>query len=490
MRKVIENQLKIGQRNIPDIEIDINCRDEIPQLMLGLQLIYRNRQVRDAVFRILKGITPRDVDIDKGRPGMDLWKILVLGTLRLSCNWDYDKVHHIANEHKTVREFLGHTIFEFEQIYGLQTIKDNIRLLTPELLDEINQVVVRAGHDRINEDNEGLVLKGRCDSFVLETDVHYPTDIHLLLDAVRKVVFLIGRLCDDLGITEWRQYQHLFNKIKKQFNFVRKLKHSSSKDERKKVEREQLMIDAHRRYADLVEAQVRRAKNSIAILKEMGIDSVAHILTIETYIAHAERQIDQIRRRVIDGQTIPHHEKVFSIFEEYTEWISKGKAGLPQELGLGVCVLEDQYGFILHHHVMEKQKDVDVAVSMAFEAKRKFPGLSTCSFDKGFYSFSNKQQLQEFLDEVVLPKKGKLSESEKQMEYSEAFIASRHQHAAVESAINALENHGLDRCRDHGIEGFKRYVALAVLARNIQLLGTMIRKKLLKHERRLQRLAA
>jgi IS5 family transposase len=51
----------------------------------------------------------------------------------------------------------------------------------------------------------------------------------------------------------------------------------------------------------------------------------------------------------------------------------------------------------------------------------------------------------------------------------------RKKHAAVESAINALENHGLGRCLDLGIEGFKRYVGLAVLARNIQLIGALLR---------------
>ena len=77
---------------------------------------------------------------------------------------------------------------------------------------------------------------------------------------------------------------------------------------------------------------------------------------LEVYIAHAERQIDQIRRRVIYGETIPHEEKVFSIFEPHTEWIGKGKAGVPVELGLRVCVLEDQHRFILHHQVMEKKR--------------------------------------------------------------------------------------------------------------------------------------
>ena len=490
MRKVIENQLKIGQTDIPNIQIDLFCRDEIPQLLLGLQKIYSHRPVREEIFKILNKIKPKDIAADKGRPGMDLWKILVLGTLRLNCNWDYDKVHNIANEHKTVREFLGHTIFEFDQSYGLQTIKDNISLLTPELLDEINQVVVKFGHDVVREKSAELVLKGRCDSFVLETDVHYPTDINLLLDAIRKIVYLVGTLCGDLGITEWRQYRHIFKKIKKQFNFVRKLKRSASKDNEKKAQRKQLIKDAHIAYVDLVEAYVRRAKDSLAILNGMGVSSVARILSIETYIAHAVRQINQIRRRVIDGETIPHNEKVFSIFEEHTEWISKGKAGVPQELGLGVCILEDQYGFILHHHVMEKQKDVDIAVTMVAEAKRKFPALSCCSFDKGFYSKANKQQLQDLLDDVVLPKKGKLSQADKQVEFSQEFIEGRHKHAAVESAINALENHGLNRCLDHGINGFKRYVALAMLARNIQILGAKIRQKSIERQRRHECLAA
>ena len=75
---------------------------------------------------------------------------------------------------------------------------------------------------------------------------------------------------------------------------------------------------------------------------------------------HAVRQINQIRRRVILGETIPHAEKVFSVFQSHTEWISKGKAGVPVELGLRVCIMEDQHRFVLHHQVMQKQTDDQV----------------------------------------------------------------------------------------------------------------------------------
>jgi len=115
--------------------------------------------------------------------------------------------------------------------------------------------------------------------------------------------------------------------------------------------------------------------------------AITLVFEIEKIIAHAERQIDQIRRRVILGEKIPHAEKVFSLFEEHTELISKRKAGVPIELGLKVCVLENQYGFILHHLVMENETYchvAQVAVSMVEGGRGEFSFLTACSFDKRF----------------------------------------------------------------------------------------------------------
>jgi len=488
MRKIIEMQLEFGQADIPNIAIDLQSRDEIPQLLLGLQSLYSDRSVRKKVFSILEDIIPEDVDTRNGRPGMDLWKVLVLGTLRLNCNWDYDKTHEMANNHKTMREFMGHGINDFELRYSLQTIKDNISLLTPEILDLINTVVVEKGHKMFG-DTDDTWLKGRCDSFVVETDVHYPTDTNLLWDAIRKVITLLNQECARLGITEWRQADHLLKKIKKLFNRARRLKQSNSKDARKKAARAKQIVEAHQQYIDLADSYVKRAKASLDILSELGLGNIWRIMLIENFIRHAERQIDQIYRRVVKDETIPHDEKVFSLFEGHTEWINKGKAGVPQELGLKVCILEDQLGFILHHQVMENQTDDQVAVAMVLEAKKKFAALNSCSFDKGFHSPSNQVVLSGLLDQAALPRKGKLSSAAKEIEHSEEFIEARRQHSAVESAINALENHALDRCPDHGLTGFKRYVALAMLARNIQILGAKIQKKELQRLLRRKRAA-
>ncbi len=268
--------------------------------------------------------------------------------------------------------------------------------------------------------------------------------------------------------------------FKKLYRTAQRLKHSTSKDEKKKVQRAQLIIDAHQTYIESAEQFIRKAILTTETITSCDPKILVKIQELESYINHATWQVDLIRRRVIQGEKIPHADKVFSLFEPHTEWISKGKAGVPQELGLRVCILEDQYGLILHHQVMEKQTDDKVAVSMVDSTQNKFPNLRGCSFDKGFYSPANKEVLKNKLDILVLPKKGKLNKLEREEETAEIFIQTKRKHSAVESAINGLENHGLDRCPDHGLIGFKRYVSLSVLARNLQIIGHHIQQKELK----------
>lgn len=482
MRIILSPQMSIGQTDIANIELDLSSRDDIPQILLGLQFIYTTPSLREAVFEILEELVPQKtgaggevvVRTDTGRPGMDQWKILVLGTLRLGLNTDYDRILELANQHRTIREMLGHGTWDDEQTYSLQTLKDNLTLFTPDLLDRINQIVVRAGHQLVHQDPEKS-LNGRCDSFVVETDVHFPTDINLLYDAVRVLIRLCVVLCQDASLPGWRNHQFNIRQFKKRYRKIQKLKHSTSKNEAKRQAKEAVIRAAYEDYLNRGEQFLDRARTSREQLYQASGVPLNLLEEMKTFMDDAERQIDQIRRRVLDGEKIPHDEKVFSLFERHTEWISKGKAGVPVELGLRVCILEDTHGFILHHRVMQQETDDKVALVMVTETQQHFPKLTVCSFDKGFHSRQNQADLKTVLDRVVLPKKGRLSEADKTREYSEEFIASRHQHSAVESAINALEVHGLDKCPDHGITGFERYVALAVLARNIQKLGAIKR---------------
>jgi len=475
MRAVQNAQMQIGEVDVSQIKFDPRSRDDIPKILRGLQHLYMNVELREQIFALLeKEIAPK-VDKRNGRPGMELWKILVCGVLRLDLNADYDRVCELVNHHNTIREMLGHGPYN-EELYHFQTLKDNVSLFTPELLDKINQLVVEAGHVLVKKKADEA-LRGRCDSFVVETDVHYPTDINLLYDAMRKVIELSAELCDGHGCSDWRQHAYNVRQLKRLMRAAQNKKRSKAKSPQREEQRDALIAQAHQDYLELATKYLDKARATLATLTRQGLNgplAVAMTLAIEGFMGHAARQIDQTRRRVIAGEVIPHEEKVFSIFEPHTEWISKGKAGVPVELGVKVCVLEDQYQFILHHQVMARKSDEQVTVSMVNEAKQRYPSLAVCSFDKGFHSRENQSALNEALELVVLPRKGKLSQPAQVLEQEPDFIKARHQHSAVESAINALEVHGLDRCPDHGIRGFKRYVAMAVLARNIHRIGAIL----------------
>jgi IS5 family transposase len=481
MRIVHDPQAKLGLANIADLVFDPKSRDDIDKLLRGLQHLYTTPDLRERVFALLAEVLPAQANgpgkasPHTGRPGMPQWNILVLGVLRLGLDADYDRLHNLANQHKNIRQMLGHGDWDDQSDYELQTLKDNLRLFRPELLDRINQAVVGAGHAALKPD-ASPALAGRCDSFVVETDVEYPTDTGLLYEAVRKAIETAAELSTERGLPGWRQGSHLLRQLKKLRTRLQRLKRSTAKDEKQRQAREEAIRQACRDYLDRAEALLQRLRATRQALAELPAIPLG-IAKLDEFLKHAARQIDQVRRRVLEGEPIPHEEKVFSIFQPHTEWISKGKAGVPVELGLKVCVVEDQHGFILHHHVMEKTTDEQIAVQMAEDTRRRFPGLDAMSYDKGFHSPANQEALKKHLRLVVLPRKGRLSAESQRLESEAEFVRLRRRHSGVESAIHGLESGGLDRCPDHGIDGFKRYVALAVVARNLHRLGAVLREQ-------------
>ena len=327
-------------------------------------------------------------------------------------------------------------------------------------------------------------MKGRCDSFVFETNVHFPTDLNLLFEAVTCLVRPVAKYCAMASLTEWRQSECNLGRLKGLYRILQKLRHSTSRNPAKKAQREDEIRQACLNYLEKSQQLIFKAKNTLECAAFVSVCPEKKRNYLNEFVNHGIRQMAQVKRRIINDEYIPHEEKVFSLHQPHTEWISKGKAGVPVELGLRVAILEDQYGFILGHRVMEKQTDEQIAVDIIKSAKSAFPELSSCSFDKGFHSKGNQKELREHLEQVFLPKKGRRNREESEWENSPDFRAAKKQHSAVESAINALEVHGLDKCPYKGIEGFKRYTAMAVLARNIQKLGAEIQKQEQKKAKR------
>jgi IS5 family transposase len=86
---------------------------------------------------------------------------------------------------------------------------------------------------------------------------------------------------------------------------------------------------------------------------------------------------------------------------------------------------------------------------------------------------------------VVLPKKGKRSEADRLREGSREFGRVRKWHSGVESAIHGLvAGNGLGVCRDKGVDGYDRYVSMAILGRNLHTLGNVVKEKERKNGKR------
>jgi transposase, IS5 family len=164
--KIIVRELTrkpMEEMNIDKVKLNLNCRDDTPQVLTGLQYIFLTPTLRQEVFSILNGMFPPELDLNNGRPGMDMWSIFVMGVLRLSLNCDYDRLHDLVNNHKTLRQILGHGIIDDGDSYILQTLKDNMVLLTPAVLDQVNQAVVKAGHQLVKKNTRKpvILIRGR-----------------------------------------------------------------------------------------------------------------------------------------------------------------------------------------------------------------------------------------------------------------------------------------------------------------------------------------
>ena len=221
MRQVELTQAELGGTFISEVRINPKSRDDIPVLLRGLQQIYQKQSVRVKVFEFLSTQLHDKVRHDTGRPGMDWWRILVLATLKQGLNCDYDRLAELANEHGTLRKMLGHGIMPHD--YNRQTVTDNVRLLTPQLLDEISRLVVCEGHQAAGKKPEAA-LHGRADSFCVETNVHYPTDLGLLWDSTRCLIRTSASLADARGVKGWRHWQYWIRETKRNYNNVRNSK--------------------------------------------------------------------------------------------------------------------------------------------------------------------------------------------------------------------------------------------------------------------------
>jgi transposase, IS5 family len=484
MRQRFEQQMNLRTVAVADVKFRLKSRDELPPVLMALQYIFVTPELNEKVFALME----KKICSGKkktGRKGMDLWHILVLAVVRHACNTNWDALETTANYNELVRMIMGvhaTAFIEDEKTeFAYQTILDNVSLVDESLLKEINQLVVDAGHKLVKKKaDEALRLK--TDSYVLETNVHWPTDLNLLWDSLRKCLDTVEKLQKIVFVKGWRKIKNIRKMLKSLFRATSH-KVFRGKDEQQKKE----YVKQYLHQARLLEARVAELIKTppLAIGKETLLAAVIEVL--EKYKKYVTKFTDQVERRLLKGETIPVEEKVYSIFEEHTEWITKGKLNNKVELGHLLLITTNQYQFIVDYKVMENQRDPAQVSGLSERIKKNFPGtkIYSHSFDKGFFSYDNLDTLQDAaIEQVILPKKGKPNKADKARESTPEFKKLRNAHSAVESNINMLEHHGLNRCMDKGLKNYRRCVGLSVLAYNLHVFGNVLKAKQLAEEQK------
>jgi IS5 family transposase len=471
MRHHFQTQPDLQITPIEKIRLPLKSRDELPPILAGLQWIWIHPTLKAEIFALLEAkiIAGKQAT---GRTGMDLWQILVLGVVRLGLDADWDRMEDMANHHLLVRQMLGVPATpwgEDAKVFGHQTLRDNVALLDDQLLQQINAAIAAAGREVFAKKAGAPVaaLEVKVDSYVLETDVHFPTDLNLLWDAGRKCVDLIeGYRAAGYALPGWRKAKDWRRQLKNLQRTASQVVYRGGPNKEARVEK------SVRAYLAVGRALAAKVQASLIGLCDQPVDLAAWE-RLAYFHRMLDKHLDLVDRRLLQGETIPAHEKVFSLFEPHTEWIQKGKQRPNVELGHKLLLATDQQQLIQDYAVLLGAAEVDQSIPVADRLLGRYGAgsVASLSFDKGFTRAADRELLSLYVPEVVMPKRGKKNAAETEREREKKFVALRRQHSAVESAINSLEHHGLNRCLDVGIQGYQRYVGYGVLSYNLHVIG-------------------
>ena len=471
MRHPFQAQPDLQLIPIEKIRLPLKSRDELPPILAGLQWIWMHPTLKAEILALLEAAVLTDKKAT-GRTGVNLWQILVLGVVRLGLDADWDRMEHMANYDLLVRQMLQVSAApwgEEDKRFGHQTLRDNVALLDDELLQQINVRIAAAGREVFAKKDGAPVaaLELKVDSYVLETDVHFPTDLSLMWDAGRKCVDLVeGLQASGYALPGWRKFKAWRRQLKNLQRRTSQIVYRGGANQTARVKQ------AVRAYLAVGRALSAKVQASLIELCDLAVDATRWE-KLAYFHTMLDKHLDLVARRLLNEETIPAHEKIFSIFEPHTEWIQKGKQRPNVELGHKLLLATDQNQLIQDYAVLMKAAEVDQSIPVTDRLLGRYGAgsVASLSFDKGFTRTADRELLSLYVPEVVMPKRGKKNAAETARESGKQFVALRKQHSAVESEINSLEHHGLNRCLDVGLPGYLRYAGLGVMSYNLHVIG-------------------
>jgi transposase, IS5 family len=401
-----------------------------------------------------------------GRNSTPVEVILRMLAVKRLYGLSYEQTEYQVRDSLVLRKFCR---VYFNEVPDDTTLIRWAGLIQPETLERFNH--------RLTELATQLkVTKGRklrTDGTVVETNIHHPSDSSLLADSVRVLGRTLGRARSLLqGQTDLSQ-----EVFRNRLRSVRKLARQVGEAMRKSGEtaREQ-GLRAYRKLVKTTQQTIVQAQQvlpALQVVTDKEADRLSEVL--ETFIPRAEQVVSQTVRRVFQGEKVPASEKIVSLFEPHSAIIRRNKARKPTEYGHKVWLDEVDGGIVTRWQVLEGNPNDDQQWLPSLEHHIECFGRppNQMSADRGVHSSQNEQIAQQRgVKRVILPQPGRKSEARKRHEKQRWFQRGRRWHAGVEGRISVLKRRNeLDRCRDHGVQGFDRWVGWGVIANNLTAMG-------------------
>jgi IS5 family transposase len=405
----------------------------------------------------------------RGRLGTPAEVVLRLLLLKHIRNWSYEVVE---------REVRANLVYRsFTRVGGGKVPDDTVMnkwalALGPEVIESIHKRVVAIAQEK-------KVVKGRrmrVDTTVVETNIHYPTDSSLLGDGVRvltRAMKRIAAIAGDAGAKLRDRSRSVKYRIL-EIGRAARSKGTTGKEKlqqgyRKLLEATSRVVGQAKRFSREVAAGVKKSPD---VFRQAALEGLRKEL--DTMAPRVRQVMQQARARIFGGDThVP--EKLVSIFEPGTEVIRKGKASKPTEFGKMVKIQEAENQIITSYTVYERRPYDSALLIPAIEEHEEQLGRvpRLVAGDAAFYSASNEKEAHEKgVKRVCVPNRNTKSAERKREQKKRWFRDGQKWRTGCEGRISVVKRrHGLNRCRDKGNRGIRRWVGLGVVADNLINIG-------------------
>ena len=410
-------------------------------------------EVLDAMPEVLERIEmdlTAGRDAETGRPGMSAEQVLRALVVKQMNGYSYEELSFHLADSTCYRTFCR--LGAFEKAPSRSTLQENIKRLRAQTLEAINHGLISYAKEQGVED--GSTVRG--DTTVVASNIHHPTDSWLLWDTVRVGVGLLERAAE-YGV----EFTNHRRRAKRRW---RGIGNAGTREERASLYRDLLKV---------TEETLGDAEKAILELEDWeDAEALALCAKLRETVELGRWVVDQTRRRVLEGESVPSSEKVVSIFEPHTDIIVKG--GREVEYGHKICLMTGTSSLVLDCIVLDGNPADSTLAEQMIERHREILGEAPeqAAFDGGFASKANVRALKKLgVKDVAFSKRCGLSVSD-MVRSTWMYKRLRNFRAGIEGVISFLKRcFGLGRCLWRGFESFKAYVWSSILSANLLTLA-------------------